>query len=198
MTDTTKKTVIPPPKQTNVKITDLIPDIRNYNLGNEEGNKLIEKSLKKFGAGRSVLIDRNDRLIGGNKTIENAKKAGITDVIIVETTGNQIVAVKRMDLDIDSAKGREMAIADNATAKANITWDMPLLQNDWKEEQLAAWNVLEVIEEPPPGKAVSFTAKPKPDQELIVSLTCKSMAQKFSILKLLKDAGYEELILKTP
>jgi hypothetical protein len=42
----------------------------------------------------------------------------LEDVIVVETTGNQIVAVKRTDIDLDSKKGREMALADNATAKA--------------------------------------------------------------------------------
>lgn len=37
------------------KIKDLIPDNKNYNLGSEFGNSLIEKSLRKLGAGRSVL-----------------------------------------------------------------------------------------------------------------------------------------------
>ena len=36
------------------KIADLIQDDRNLNKGTEEGRKLIEKSLRKFGAGRSV------------------------------------------------------------------------------------------------------------------------------------------------
>ena len=91
----------------NLKISDLTPDDKNYNKGSEFGNSLIEKSLRKFGAGRSILIDKNNRIIAGNKTIENAASIGLDDIIVVETTGNQIVAVKRMDIDIDSKKGRE-------------------------------------------------------------------------------------------
>ena len=43
-------------------------------------------------------------------------------LLFVETTGDQVVAVKRMDIDLDSKLGREMALADNATAIANIEW----------------------------------------------------------------------------
>jgi hypothetical protein len=41
----------------NLKISDLTPDDKNYNKGSEFGNSLIEKSLRKFGAGRSILIE---------------------------------------------------------------------------------------------------------------------------------------------
>lgn len=105
------------------KIADLIQDDRNLNKGTEEGRRLIEKSLRKFGAGRSVLIDKNNRIIAGNKTHENAEAIGMDDVIIVETDGRKLVAVKRTDIDLDSPEGREMALADNATVKADLKWD---------------------------------------------------------------------------
>lgn len=104
-------------------IDQLIPDDKNFNKGTEYGQHLIESSLRKFGAGRSILLDKNNRIIAGNKTVENAVNVGMENVIIVETDGNQIVAVKRKDIDLDSAKGRELALADNATGKANLAWD---------------------------------------------------------------------------
>lgn len=104
-------------------IEQLVPDNKNANKGTEYGQHLIEESLRKFGAGRSILLDKHDRIIAGNKTIENAAIVGLENVIIVETDGNQIVAVRRKDIDLDSAKGRELAIADNATGKANLAWD---------------------------------------------------------------------------
>lgn len=104
-------------------IEQLIPDNKNFNKGTEFGQHLIENSLRKFGAGRSILLDKNNRIIAGNKTVENAVNIGLEDVIVVETSGNQIVAVKRTDIDLDSAKGRELALADNATGKANLAWD---------------------------------------------------------------------------
>src|SRR5690349_8997062 len=109
------------------KIKDLIPDDANFNTGTEYGNALIDKSLSKFGAGRSILLDKNNRIIAGNKTVENAAANGFENVIVVETTGEQIVAVKRTDIDLDTKRGREMALADNATAKANIAFDFPTL-----------------------------------------------------------------------
>lgn len=109
-------------KKTTIK--DLIHDDKNFNKGTEFGGSLIEKSLRKFGAGRSILIDKNNRIIAGNKTIENAAAIGLEDLQIVESDGTRIIAVKRMDIDLDSKAGRELALADNATAKANIDWEV--------------------------------------------------------------------------
>ena len=124
-----------------MKISELIPDDKNYNQGNEFGNSLIEKSLRKNGAGRSILIDKNNRIIAGNKTVENAASIGLEDLLIVESDGTKIIAVKRTDIDLDSKAGREMALADNATSKANIVWNHENLKDDWGDEELKGWGV---------------------------------------------------------
>lgn len=123
------------------KISDLILDDKNFNKGTDYGNGLIEKSLSKFGAGRSILIDRNNRIIAGNKTIENAEAIGLEDIIIVETTGDKIVAVKRTDLDLDTPEARELALADNQTAMANIDWDFEVLTEEVSPETLEDWGI---------------------------------------------------------
>jgi len=125
-----------------MKLSELTPDDRNYNKGTAAGKSMIEKSLKKNGAGRSILLDKNNRIIAGNKTVENAISAGLENVLIVETTGDQIVAVKRTDIDLDTKKGREMALADNATAVANIDWDTEALNADWTEEEQSEWGII--------------------------------------------------------
>jgi len=124
-----------------IKISDLIPDDKNFNKGSEFGNALIEKSLSKFGAGRSILIDKNNRIIAGNKTIENAAAIGIEDLQIVESDGKRIIAVKRTDIDLDSPQGREMALADNASAKANIVFDAELIEAEVGEAICVEWGV---------------------------------------------------------
>ena len=101
------------------KKSDLIFDDKNFNKGNEAGKALIEKSFKHFGAGRSILIDKNNRIIAGNKSAENFTG---DDIQIIESDGTKLIAVKRTDIDLDTPIGREMALADNATAKANIVW----------------------------------------------------------------------------
>lgn len=105
------------------KLKDLIQDDRNLNKGTERGQQLIEKSLREFGAGRSLLLDKNNRIIAGNKTHRNAEAIGMDDVIIVETDGTKLVAVKRTDIDLDSQKGRKMAMADNVTTQVDLSWD---------------------------------------------------------------------------
>lgn len=105
------------------KIDKLTPDNLNANKGTEYGGHLMEKSFREFGAGRSILIDKNNRIIAGNKSTETAAAIGLQDLIIVETDGTKLVAVKRTDIDIDSKEGRELALADNATSKANLAWD---------------------------------------------------------------------------
>ena len=111
------------------KVHDLIQDDRNLNKGTERGQQLIEKSLRQFGAGRSILVDKNNRIIAGNKTHANAEAAGIDDAVIVETDGKKLVVVKRTDIDLDSKQGREMALADNASVKVDLDWDTDALNS---------------------------------------------------------------------
>lgn len=106
-----------------VKISDLIPDLHNANKGTPRGRGMLEKSLSKYGAGRSILIDKNNRIIAGNKTAEVAGAIGIENIRIIETNGKEIVAVKRTDLDLESDNAaRELAFADNRTAEVSIEW----------------------------------------------------------------------------
>lgn len=104
-------------------LDDLIPDDRNMNKHTSYGMSLIEKSIRKNKFGRSILVDKNGRIIGGNGVTETAMSIGETKTIVVETTGDELVVVKRTDVDLDSQQGREMALADNATAVADIEWD---------------------------------------------------------------------------
>ena len=110
-----------------MKITDLQTDPKNANKGNTRGNKAIRTSLEKYGAGRSILLDRNGTIIAGNKTVENAQAAGVEDVIVVPTDGSKLVAVQRTDLDLSDPKARELAIADNRTGELSLEWDGPTL-----------------------------------------------------------------------
>jgi DNA modification methylase len=137
-------------KQTeNIKATSLIADDKNFNKGSENGAEMIRKSFQKFGSGRSILIDKNNRIIAGNKSVEFS---GIDDVLIVESDGTQLIAVKRTDIDLDSPQGREMALADNASAKANIVFDAELIEAELGEAVCVEWGIdvatkLEAVED---------------------------------------------------
>ena len=106
-----------------INIEELVQDDHNFNKGTEAGAKLIEKSFADHGAGRSVLLDKDNRLIAGNKATKGAIASGIKKVRVIETTGDELIAVKRTDISLDSKEGREMALADNATTAVNLSWD---------------------------------------------------------------------------
>lgn len=125
-------------------LDDLIPDDRNMNRHTSYGMSLIEKSIRKNKFGRSILVDKNGRIIGGNGVTETAMSIGETKTIVVETTGDELVVVKRTDVDLDSQQGREMALADNATAVADIDWDAEAVKEIEGEFEISPedWGVI--------------------------------------------------------
>lgn len=118
-----------PGKRLNNLQTDLIPDDKNANKGTPRGRALIEDSLRNYGAGRSVLTDRNGKLIAGNKTAEVAVGDLGMETIVVETDGTKLVVVRRNDLDLDrDPSARALAFTDNRAGELSLSWD---------EEQIA-------------------------------------------------------------
>lgn len=116
-------------KEQVVNIETLVQDDHNFNKGTEAGRELMERSFKQLGAGRSILIDKDGHIIAGNKSQLAAMAAGIKKVRIIETQGDELVAVKRTDLSLDSKEGRELALADNLTTQINLQWDEAELQS---------------------------------------------------------------------
>lgn len=55
------------PKIIETSIENLIPDDKNFNKGTQYGDHLMDESLRKFGLGRSILIDKNNRIIAGKQ-----------------------------------------------------------------------------------------------------------------------------------
>lgn len=151
-------------KQTeNIKVTSLIADDKNFNKGSENGAEMIRKSLQKFGSGRSILIDKNNRIIAGNKSVEYS---GLQNVIIVESDGTQLIAVKRTDIDLDSPQGREMALADNASAKANIVFDAEVIEAELGEAICQEWGI-ELAKQELEAEEDDFDATP-PEEPITV------------------------------
>ena len=147
----------------------------------------MDESLRKFGLGRSILLDKNDRIIAGNKTTEKAGELGFEKVVIVETDGSTLVAVKRNDIDLDSQKGRELALADNATSKANLSWNEEMImqcaeQFDFDPEE---WGVSmsepEEEEQEEPKKEI--------DTRLIVE--CGDVTRLSLLFSELQDRGFK-------
>jgi hypothetical protein len=130
-----------------IKLSELIPDPNNANRGTPRGRGMLEKSLQKLGAGRSILVDKNNVAIAGNKTLETAVESGFEDAIIVESDGTKLVVVRRTDLDMTTdAKAKELAIADNRVGQVSLDWDVEVLADLDEAIGLGDWFVEGEIE----------------------------------------------------
>lgn len=115
------------------RLEDLLPDERNANRGTKRGRDLLEKSLRRLGAGRSIVVDREGRVVAGNKTLEVAAELGLP-IRVVETTGKELVVVQRTDLSLEDKRGKELALADNRTAEVGLDWDADAISSYLDDE----------------------------------------------------------------
>jgi hypothetical protein len=177
-----------------MKVSDLLPDKRNANRGTKRGGELVESSLREYGAGRSILIDKNGRVISGNKTAQHAGKAGFADVIVVQTDGKKLVAVQRMDLDLDTdVAAQELAIADNRAGQVSLEWDNEVLKGFADEIDLSKfWDADELA-------TVLLLNEPKPLETMEqqaglayrVIIECDSEKHQTQTMKQLEAQGYK-------
>lgn len=90
---------------------------------------MLEESLRNYGAGRSLLVDKNGVVIAGNKTLEAAVSVGLDDVVVVPTDGTKLVVVQRTDLDLSAdPRAKALGVADNRVAQIGLEWDANVLQ----------------------------------------------------------------------
>jgi hypothetical protein len=107
---------------------DLTPDPHNANRGTDRGRAALERSLREFGPGRAVLVDRHGCIIAGNKTVEQAKRLNIP-LRVVKTDGHHLIAVQRDDLDlVTDPRAKALAIADNRVGELDLEWNIDMLK----------------------------------------------------------------------
>jgi len=108
-----------------MKLEDLKQDPVNARKHNPRNVNMIVDSIQELGCGRSILIDEDGMIIAGNATYEALVEAGITKVRVVDGTGDEIVAVQRMDLTkLEKAR---LALYDNRTSEL-AGWDTEVLE----------------------------------------------------------------------
>lgn len=117
-------------------ISELKSDHKNARRRTDRSSELIKESLQRYGAARSIVIDEENRILAGNGTIDGAKAAGIKNLRIIETDGDEIIAVKRIGLTEDQKVG--LALADNRTADLS-EWDQEMLHQLSEEHDISPW-----------------------------------------------------------
>ena len=172
-------------KVTGMKVTDLKFDRHNYRRHGDKNKKLIKRSIAEAGLGRSIVIDADDEIIAGNGLVSQLDKD--TPVKVIETTGDELVVVKRTDLKQGDAKRDALAIYDNSTTDTS-EFDIDLLKADFSDEELAQFGILDVDEEEvdvaepveetkePPKVKITFNYT---DSRAIIDAFLEEMATKY-------------------
>lgn len=116
-----------------LKLKDIKFDRRNYRVHSQKNKDLIKKSVEECGLARSIVIDSQNEIIGGNGLVSSIPKD--TKIKVIETKGDELVVVKRTDLKTNDEKRKKLAILDNSTTDTS-EFNMALLQEDYTPQEL--------------------------------------------------------------
>lgn len=108
----------PAPKPEKVRIDP--ENARTHPMRNKDA---IRKSLRRFGPGRSIVVDKNNVVLAGNGTVAEAEAMGLS-IKVVDGHPDELIAIRRKDWTAEEA--RAYAIADNRSAEF-AEWDEPVL-----------------------------------------------------------------------
>lgn len=92
----------------------------------KQNQNIVKDSVEEFGIIRSITIDEDNTILAGNNTTKQAIESGREKVIIIDTDGDPIIAVRRKGLT-EEQKYR-YAILDNKSSRTNM----------WSKEALIA------------------------------------------------------------
>lgn len=97
-----------------------------FNKGTKSGRNILRESLRNLGCGRSILCDKNNVIISGNNVYEAAQELGYK-VRIIESQPQELIVVKRNDVDASEKTGLELAFVDNLVQEKNLKWNADVL-----------------------------------------------------------------------
>lgn len=120
-------------EQFEAELTDLTPTEHNPRQINQKDFEKLKKSLKEFPEMkeiREVVIDENNRILGGHMRVKALKELGEKTVYVKQVFG------------LTEEQKNEFVIKDNI---ANGEWDMDELANSWSDLPLDEWG-LEIID----------------------------------------------------
>lgn len=172
-------------------------DSKNYRIHNDKNKRIIRKSLEDCGAGRSVLVDKENVLIAGNGVYQQAQELGLP-VRVIETDGKELVVVKRTDISSYDERRRLLALADNHASDTS-EFDIELVMQDFSPEELDLWefsiNDDKLNEFMPEPGSDELTAEKK-EAPPTMKLTFKSLKQMEQFEKELKSiqVRYEGMV----
>lgn len=173
-----------------MEFKDIKQDKRNYRIHDDRNKDLIRKSIDECGLGRSILVDSEGYIIGGNGIVSQLPEN--TPIKVIETKGDELVVVKRVDLSSEDEKRKKLAIMDNSTSDSS-KFDIELLTNDFEIPELEDIGIdLKTIEDCETSFPEIETGDRKPFQQITFTLADgQAELIKQAIATAKKDKNYD-------
>jgi len=171
-----------------VKIADLKFDPENARVRTAKGEAMIQESLRQVGAARSIVIDENGTILAGNGTVEAAGQIGIDNVVIVEASGDEIIAVRRKGLTDEQKK--KLAYYDNRTGD-EAEWDMEQVARDLLGGHDFLDELFDEVELPDELEIGSEDQSHLLDDSYEIIVTCTDEADQSKLLDEFEQRGIE-------
>lgn len=175
---------------------DLTRDRRNANAGNMRGSAVVAESLARYGAGRSILADKEGRIIAGNTTAANWDG----EIEVIKTDGRKLVVVQRTDLDLETDReARELAHADNRANQIGYTPNVEIIGQDilggadlgwlWRDDELEALKGLSLTTSEEEPIINNFEKVPR-NSGFEITVVLNSEEEMIVARKKIQDLGY--------
>lgn len=94
---------------------------KSFNKGRDD--RVLSRSIKELGFGRSIVVNAQNEIVCGHHTLMNALHKKDLRVKVIETNGEELVIVKRLDIQSGSKKHHELKLIDNLSNTRNICYD---------------------------------------------------------------------------
>lgn len=118
-----------------MKLSDLMPTAKNPRKISKEDLERLQKSVKAFPKMldiREIVVDENNRILGGHQRVKALLANGETEVNVKVVSG---LTEKEKD---------EFMIRDNVQ---NGEWDFDILAENWEADDLKNWGALKFDDE---------------------------------------------------
>jgi ParB-like chromosome segregation protein Spo0J len=171
-----------------LKIADLKFDPQNARVRTAKGEAMIQESLRSVGAARSIVIDEDGTILAGNGTVEAAGQVGIENVVIVEASGDEIIAVKRVGLTDEQKK--KLAYYDNRTGD-EAEWDMEQVARDLLGGYEFLDELFDELKMPEEMEVGSEDQSHLLDDSFEIIVTCSDESDQAKLLEEFEQRGYE-------
>lgn len=113
-----------------MKLADLIPTENNPRQIKKDDFERLKKSIKSFPEMldiREIVVDENNRILGGHQRVKALLANGEKEVNVKVVEG------------LSEEEKREFVIRDNVQ---NGEWDFDVLANEWSDLDLQDWGIL--------------------------------------------------------